>query len=91
MPGLWVLASLACAGFHVGRSGALRLSHCPAALRLLSRTPQLLKARGLIATGDLVVVVADVREEWGTSGHVDTIRSVQVGAGRRQGFPQRVT
>ncbi|PRW56169.1 Pyruvate kinase isozyme chloroplastic isoform A [Chlorella sorokiniana] len=38
---------------------------------------QLLKARGLIATGDLVVVVADVREEWG-SGQVDTIRSVQV-------------
>lgn len=39
---------------------------------------QLLKARGLIATGDLVVVVADVREEW-ADGLTDTIRSVQVG------------
>lgn len=39
---------------------------------------RLLKARGLIATGDLVVVVADVREEW-ADGQVDTIRSVQVG------------
>ncbi|KAI7838140.1 hypothetical protein COHA_008071 [Chlorella ohadii] len=38
---------------------------------------QLLKARGLIATGDLVVVVADVREEC-ADGLTDTIRSVQV-------------
>jgi pyruvate kinase len=37
----------------------------------------LLKARGLAAPGDLVVVVSDVRQEVG-EGQQDTVRSVQV-------------
>jgi hypothetical protein len=37
---------------------------------------QLLKARNLIAAGDLVVVVSDVRQA--INGEVDTVRTVQV-------------